>query len=99
MTDETRQSPADTVSHDWSQDQIDEDMFRDGDDEGDDREADCGRWRNGRLVPQCLLAGSEWCDWDCPIGIPVRVPRPNKRQGNLDLPEQLNTLQRPEGGR
>ncbi|WP_439398964.1 hypothetical protein ACRQ5Q_16640 [Bradyrhizobium sp. PMVTL-01] len=57
-----------------------------GDDE-EDREADCGRWRNGRLVPQCLLAGSEWCDWDCPIGIRVRAMRPDKRKGTLDLEE------------
>ena len=96
MTDETRQSPAETVSHDWSQDQIDDDMFRD-DEEEEDREADCGRWRNGRLVPQCLLAGSEWCDWDCPIGLPVRRKRPNTRQGDLGLAEQLTAYQRPEG--
>lgn len=27
---------------------------------------ECGRWRNGRLVAQCLKAGSEECDWECP---------------------------------
>lgn len=27
---------------------------------------ECGRWRNGRLDPQCLKAGSEECDWICP---------------------------------
>ena len=37
-------------------------------DEHDDA-ADCGRWDNGRLMIQCRLAGSEWCDWDCPIGL------------------------------
>ncbi len=42
---------------------------RDPDEEdGDDFE--CGRWRNGRLVTQCLKAGPEECDWDCPIGVP-----------------------------
>jgi hypothetical protein len=61
--------------------------YHDDEDEDSDREADCGRWRNGRLVPQCSLAGTEWCDWDCPIGIEPSKPQPNKRQGNLDLPE------------
>jgi hypothetical protein len=36
--------------------------------EDDYDEADCGRWRNGVLVAQCLNAGTEWCDWECPIG-------------------------------
>lgn len=27
---------------------------------------ECGRWRNGNLVKQCLKAGSEECDWICP---------------------------------
>lgn len=31
---------------------------------------DCGRWRNGRLSLQCSKAGSEECDWICPIGLP-----------------------------
>lgn len=39
-------------------------------DDDEDREADCGRWIDGRLTKQCRLAGTEWCDWDCPIGIP-----------------------------
>jgi len=29
---------------------------------------DCGRWVNGKLSPQCSLAGTEDCDWECPIG-------------------------------
>jgi hypothetical protein len=33
----------------------------------DDGEADCGRWDNGRLTAQCRLAGSELCDWECPL--------------------------------
>ena len=41
------------------------------DDEYDESE-ECGRWSNGRLVPQCSLAGTEWCDWECPIGWPTR---------------------------
>ena len=34
-------------------------------------EADCGRWINGKLQPvgMCLLAGTEECDWDCPLRI------------------------------
>lgn len=27
---------------------------------------ECGRWRNGRLDGYCLLAGTEYCDFDCP---------------------------------
>lgn len=34
--------------------------------DGDDFGAECGRWRNGRLAAQCLKAGSEECDWECP---------------------------------
>ncbi|MCK1693673.1 hypothetical protein [Bradyrhizobium sp. 144] len=75
-------------------DHLDDCVFEDDE---DDREADCGRWRNGQLVSQCLLAGTEWCDWHCPIGIPVRAKRPNKRQGTLDLDEQ--PIGSPEGER
>jgi hypothetical protein len=28
---------------------------------------DCGRWRNGRLVPDCLSAGTEYCMFECPF--------------------------------
>ncbi len=28
---------------------------------------DCGRWRNGTLTRYCALAGTEYCDWDCPL--------------------------------
>lgn len=61
--------------------------YHDDDDEDSDREADCGRWSNGALGHQCSLAGTEWCDWECPIGIERAKPRPNKRQGVLDLSE------------
>ena len=67
-------------------DHLDDCVYEDDDDE-EDLEADCGRWRNGRLVPQCLLAGSEWCDWECQIGIEWAKRRTNKRQGNLELCE------------
>lgn len=30
-------------------------------------EADCGRWRNGVLTDSCMLAGTEDCDWECPL--------------------------------
>lgn len=54
--------------------QLEDFDFDDGDqDDGDDgfsfTAEDCGRWLNGRLSDQCLLAGSEDCDWECPIGI------------------------------
>lgn len=44
-------------------DPYDEDYFRDMQLLGDeDNLDDCGMMPNG----QCLQAGSEWCDWDCP---------------------------------
>ncbi|TCQ82590.1 hypothetical protein EDF68_101981 [Ochrobactrum sp. BH3] len=27
---------------------------------------DCGRWRNGKLTFHCTMAGTEFCDWECP---------------------------------
>lgn len=45
------------------------------DDDGDeeyDLSEDCGRWNDGRLSSQCSKAGSEECDWVCPIGLPSR---------------------------
>ena len=29
----------------------------------------CGRWRNGKLtsVYRCMQAGTEFCDFDCPV--------------------------------
>ena len=38
-------------------------FFEDGYDEEDemDREHDCGLMENG----QCMLAGTEWCDFEC----------------------------------
>lgn len=50
-----------TIDEHWDEDASPED-------EEDDREAECGRWNNGRLTAQCRLAGTEWCDWECPIG-------------------------------
>jgi hypothetical protein len=38
-------------------------------DEESDGEEDCGRWSNGLLSAQCRKAGSEECDWECPIGL------------------------------
>jgi hypothetical protein len=49
------------TERDWSQDEIDEDMFRDDGDDGE-QDINCGLMANGR----CGLAGTEWCDWDCP---------------------------------
>jgi hypothetical protein len=34
--------------------------------EDDETEAECGRWDNGRLATGCILAGTEFCDWNCP---------------------------------
>ena len=46
-------------------DEIDEAAFDDEDDPGQD----CGRWdqnAKGGMSHQCRLAGTEFCDWDCP---------------------------------
>jgi hypothetical protein len=48
-----------------------EDDFCPDDDDDDDEDdyhpgEECGRWDNGRLGPLCSLAGTEWCDWECP---------------------------------
>jgi hypothetical protein len=45
-------------------------MEDDDHEEDDDKEADCGRWDQnapGGLSRQCRLAGTEWCDWECPL--------------------------------
>ena len=52
----------------WPQDRIDEELSSEIDEGEDDESAECGRWNNGHLTRQCRLAGTEWCDWDCPIG-------------------------------
>ena len=49
------------------------DFYDDGPDDEDEAdfgfgEDDCGRWLNGKLSDQCRLAGTEDCDWECPIG-------------------------------
>ncbi len=50
-----------------------DDPFEFDDAEEDDGADECGRWLNGRLSDQCLKAGSEECDWECPIGLPTRA--------------------------
>lgn len=51
--------------HDWTQDEIDEQMFTDGND-GPEPGEECGRWRNSRLAQYCAKAGTEECDFECP---------------------------------
>lgn len=48
-----------------------DDFYEDDDieEDEDDGADECGRWRNGLLDAQCLKAGSEECDWECPIGL------------------------------
>lgn len=55
----------DPADRQWEQDEIDEEMLCN---EDDDMSAECGRWNGGHLTQQCRLAGTEWCDWGCPIG-------------------------------
>lgn len=45
--------------HDMPDEVDDGEEYDDGD--------DCGRWINGRLGPSCMLAGTEFCDWECPF--------------------------------
>lgn len=42
-----------------------EDEFLDDEEEFDPGD-ECGRWINGKLGPSCTLAGTEFCDWECP---------------------------------
>jgi hypothetical protein len=60
-------SDRDWGGEEWERDHEDEEEY-------DDSE-ECGRWRNGKLVTQCESAGTEWCDWICPIGLPHRAKR------------------------
>lgn len=47
--------------------------FYEDDDSSDDMtdeemaEEECGRWINGKLGRLCTKAGSEECDWICPL--------------------------------
>lgn len=34
--------------------------------EDEDPGDECGRWDNGKLGGSCSLAGTEWCDFECP---------------------------------
>ena len=53
------------------QDFIDDNCIFDDDEEGYDPGDDCGRWdqnaKGGMLsYYSCRLAGTEFCDWECP---------------------------------
>lgn len=51
----------------WTQEKIDDDVFRDTDeDDGPIPGEECGRWRNGSLGQYCAKAGTEECDFECP---------------------------------
>jgi len=51
----------------------DDDLEDDDDDELGFTEDDCGRWVNSKLSDQCRLAGTEDCDWECPVRLPGRA--------------------------
>ncbi len=46
---------------------VDYDFDEINDDEDDVGDA-CGRWQNGRLGSYCSMAGTEFCDFECPYG-------------------------------
>lgn len=53
----------------WTQDEIDDDQEHGWSPEDDyNTGEECGRWRDGALGKYCSKAGSEECDWECPIG-------------------------------
>lgn len=56
--------PANQNEREWTQDEIDADMFTD--DDGPEPGEECGRWADGRLMHSCSKAGSEECDFECP---------------------------------
>jgi hypothetical protein len=57
-----------------------DDHFEPFDDEPEDDDAvdldECGMMPDG----QCTLAGSEWCDWECPLDRLPRQASPELRQ-------------------
>jgi hypothetical protein len=64
------------MNSEWTQEDIDHDMFRDEDSDRNDAETQayesCGRWdqrAKGGLLPlyYCRLAGTEQCDFECPL--------------------------------
>lgn len=60
-------APASNDNAAWSQEQIDYEMLSHEQEEEYDESEDCGRWNGGGLSKQCRLAGTEWCDWCCPL--------------------------------
>lgn len=61
---------------DSTQGEIDDEIFRDddiGEDDDDFAEMNCGSYARGR----CDLAGTEFCDWSCPLHDEVFPPRKN----------------------
>lgn len=46
----------------------DAEIFDDGCEVDEDYDVgeECGRWRNGALSRSCGLAGTEFCDFECP---------------------------------
>jgi hypothetical protein len=67
-----------------TQDEIDDQMFQDYDDDDFVDDADmameeCGRWINGRLGRHCAKAGSEECDFECPLRDEPCQPSTKKR--------------------
>ena len=45
-----------------TQDEFDPFEWQDDEDVGDE----CGRWDNGKLGLPCSLAGTEFCNFECP---------------------------------
>lgn len=53
----------------WEGYEEDDDYECDPEDDEDDDSLDCGMERNG----QCSMAGSEQCDFECPLMLEIQV--------------------------
>ena len=69
-------------SDDWWDDEPDQH-------EDDDLSDECGRWDNGALRSyfNCRMAGTEFCDFECPYGASSRVRRKSATPTQPSNPE------------
>jgi hypothetical protein len=72
---------------DWTQDRIDQEMAGDNQHNHEDG-ADCGGFNNGKFsYYDCRLAGTEYCDWECPYSRKVTAVRIAKMKARAALKE------------
>lgn len=68
MTEAREQAAMDDKGH-ANSDEPDDFDYADFEELSDEEmaEEECGRWRNGKLDKYCTKAGSEECEWICPL--------------------------------